>query len=621
MRCQPIPGKLDLVRKLGGLLFMLGFLSTPWLLYLGLKYRMIGLSELQRLVYENHKDDKQHAALDTYLRMLAYEAEVEAAMTQATGGGSPPGSTADIAALPVENKANAEKEAYLGISRALHDKDNLAGHNTSLKAGLHLFGLLIVSMLMVGIAASNTMSLMDFLKSEAITFGPYTYLFMAFAYTCSFAAQWMIFHKTVPAMMRALLSFSRGWFKSDMMDARVVTLVKNADNKYALTFESMQGAADNGADNAGPLPGDRSRAQRLVFFTFCTALMAMGWGVLVYNKISTGFSREDGLLGLSDQDANAWGWLFGVGAGVCAFLLWSSTLRRELKEEERRERKNELVEENRGTITNIMIAVTCYGLVGSVLSQTRGVFGTFGWDGGEENLLNPDAVGPGVMAAFLMFAALSYLGRHKFNVEAMANLCELARTTYEKVTSQPEKRQAEWEYYSHRYMLGGGLVASVMALGVASFFFEQLQKPLLDDGPNGHAIMTPLGLAALASVLLWFTFLMGERQRYKTYREADETEKSHALESTLFYKRGVHRNIRKKCEDRTGQQVFAALINALAFGAIGGSGMRYAGESLGSPEWMTSTLAFMAMAALAAQSFSAANYAMRLDDKKGSPNR
>lgn len=588
---------------------MVGLLSKPWLGYLSLKHQTVGLMELQRLVYKYHAHDKDNDPLWTYWLLLAYEGEVLEAVEKARNSSSPSpqsGDTNDETTKSGENSLcpdQAEKLAFLGISAALRKRDSGAIHNTPLKVGLHLFGLAFVSILMIGIAGSNTMSLMGYLDSVDVSFGAYTTLFTGFTYTCALWAQWMIYRKPVPKMMKALFSFSRGWFKSDYLDAREIELSTDDGRDYILKFKQEESSA---------LPGDQDRLRRLAFYTLCTAAVAFAWGVLVYSKISAGFSSEDGYLNQSESTANSWGLLFGVGSGVFAFMLWSTTLRSELKEEERRERARQSPEgKNRSTVGVLMILATLYGLIGSVLGQSKVVFSELGWDNGHDSPL--ETAHAGILAAFIVYIAVSYMGRLKFNMGAMDNLCSLASNTVSRCT--PEKVANEWNEYGSRYMVGGAIVTALLTLAITSTFYDQMQNPLA-GGTNGHRFVTPLGVAGIGALMLWSAFLVYDRRRHGVDK-ADEVEKQKVSKTALF----SQSDIRRSSELRSGQQMFAALVNALAFGAIGGSGIKFGAEEAGFNEHVVTALSWLAMLALASQSFSVVNYQMKVKSDRPSPGQ
>ncbi len=395
----------------------------PWVNYLDVKRRLCGLMPLQELVYQNYRyeysnDNKDSSNTEitvsgpqeksineltydpfyTYLLFLAYENEVtaqinavrrEALKKWSANENDGRGETA------TDFVQNEERKAFCKIRDVLYNpnaKNNLAHHNISLKMGLHVFGLLVVSVLMVGISGSNTANLLNFLDdNDIVEFGPYGNLSKAFFYTSSMWAQWMMYRKNVPRTIKGVCR-SNGSF--DYFETKNLAITEDPfspkddfDKNYVLRFKSSiidlgyneeykrdleagiekcegkkikivvrhkpdgnsddsprQSVSPNSSQttviseyeyNLNDLDFSRFRYFYLNTLTMLTCLLGFSFGMMVLDKQGKLLTDSDGFFDLDNGDALALAATFGIAAFLATVLLWTSGLRDQVKEEER----------------------------------------------------------------------------------------------------------------------------------------------------------------------------------------------------------------------------------------------------------------------------------------------
>ncbi|MFI4957336.1 MAG: hypothetical protein ACHQAX_09040 [Gammaproteobacteria bacterium] len=601
---------------------MVSLISTPWVWYLKVKHRLFGLMPLQGLVNKYHQDETNRDPLWTYWIFLTYEAEVTEAIQKAREG-------KDEAAADA-----AEKGAYLAISSALRDPNS--PHNVKWRVFLHLLGLVVLSFLMVGIAASNTMSLRGFLGANGVEFGVYTNIVTGFVYTASVWAQWMIYRIGVPKMLKNIGGL-------DFFETRQLEL--DSDNNYTLKHKQL--AKEINAVNkikASDLDGYWKRRLLSVFYASCTLACAFAWGVVVYSKLSVGLDASaEGYIGMSTALASDWGLLFGSVAGFAAAFLWLTALRAEMKADEKLARIKKIIDtlENRQSRTaeeeaelvnqrremenakkpsrpillQLLIATTLYALLASMLGQSAIVFDTMGWENANHNPLDPRH--PQGLAYYGIYLSAIFIGRMRFSINAMITFFENSKLTLEATTT--DKIGREFNEYRSNYVVGFSTIMAVVAFFAASLKVEELRKPLT-NGLNDHPMISPMGIMVLGAVFFWTMFLIAKRYKDGTPDEADHKEAVRET-NTAWFSSGAAKGSLKP----TVNGLLAAVTNGGAFGAIAGGGVQGTisdiGDATGSgdKDWVEPTgkvFASLAQPTSGLQSFTVAMAPVRLNKPK-----
>jgi hypothetical protein len=572
---------------------MVSAISTPWVWYLKLKHRLFGLMPLQALVNKYHgtEQERNNDPLWTYWLFLTYDGEVMEAI-QNVRERAVRNSANTLSDTEVEAAADkAEEEVYHAISASLrepsnpanHKPSNPANHNVKWKTSLHLLALGVISFLMLGISASNTIALFGYFGKNELSLGAYTTLAMASVFVFSLWAQWMIFRKNVSKMLKALLSWSNGG--SDFFETRELEF----DKDYKLNFKGKEDPEDP------ELKGYYKRRIMFVLIGLCTAACALAWASVVHSKLATGLSSDSGFLGLSEGFASELGWAFGVFAGFAAFFLWISGLRTDIKNDEKNAREEKYIEDLRSQIKNdknndnkdalnqelenrttafeaankkstpiglaLLLLLTAYSLTTTMLGQGAIVFETFG----EKNSNPLSASNQWRMIGYIAFVAAIVLGRANFTRKAMTKMYENGKLAIEEASL--DKVKTEVSEYQSNYIVGSALSLGLVGVLWTSLKNEAWRKPLVTDAINGHDILTPMGIAVLSAVFLWTSFLVAKRVSEGSPEVADKNEAVRERK-TLWFSYGAARG----SQTPSANAFFASFVNAFSYGAIGGGG-------------------------------------------------
>ncbi len=271
-----------------------------------------------------------------------------------------------------------------------------------------------------------------------------------------------------------------------------------------------------------------------------------------------------------------------------------------------------------------VVFIVGVGLISSIMAQTKNTFGLIdGWANDHSLLPNTGEYDPidttedfsaWIIVFFFLFVITAPGSRFIFSCFSLTNLFKLMSALKTEAMKEDVIKK-ELTTYKVNYAVGCTLMAGILAVFIASLIHEDLQKPLTNGQHgwmtgNDHGMITPTGLAILGAVVAWGLF--------KWFRPPIKP-----LDPLL--------NLKDSSDSRTGQQVFAAIVNALSFGAIGGGGMIFFFEDVlhipfwfdndhidapHAAEWIIKIGSFLAMVTLGLASLATSMQPVRLSEAK-----
>jgi hypothetical protein len=512
---------------------MFNAIGTFWFNFYLKKVRapFFGLTPLQQYIVDRNDKRQDENPLLTYFYFLTYEKEVM-----------------DRIQVQKDNNQDAD-EVYQEIKNALMGARQQGElENTTHKMLVHMLSLVFIVTLMISASAVSTGKLMG-LWGES--FGPYAYLMQGFFFATASFAQWMIYRKTVPEVLKKLLSGREGWH----FNKRLVLAITN-----------------NGLVNNGVTPDNYSKVG-LAFFMFCGALLSISLGMIVLDT-SAG-TVEEGNVFLSMTAINGiaqafggvsnLGWLLCIASIACNFALFVNGSMNYLfkRADAAAEAANNLNPEQTkswswtkvGAVAALvsLVVLNFFGLTTTVMSQAQSTLRVSTGDS-----VDPDSTLSLVFNPVFTFIA-GICGRGLFNICAMENLRVLLSEMW-------MYRAEMWEECKHdiRTNIGTyslGLICTV-AVGVV------FGLNTIDVFGNAGSIL-PVVATLGAAIGVFSLFKMGSN--YVNHQVTGICDHEPLLNQS-FERTGCETKqtftLMRDSERRSGKELFMILGNSVGAGAL-----------------------------------------------------
>ncbi|MFI4955860.1 MAG: hypothetical protein ACHQAX_01490 [Gammaproteobacteria bacterium] len=490
-------------------------------------------------VKEDKADNKDNPLL-TYFYFLTYEKEILDRKGEAEG------------------KAGYNKKLTYEASRTAVMEERTI-ENTTHKMLVHMLSLVFIVTLMISASAVSTGKLMGMWGES---FGPYAYLMQGFFFATAAAAQWMIYRKTVPKVLKKFLSDSEGWHFNKLR------ILKITDNR----LECKDGT-----------PLNYSRLG-LVFFMFCSALLAASLGMIV---LDTSFGTvEEGNVFLSMQAISAvastvffgvdnLGWLLCIASIACNFALFvNASIEFLFERANKKEALNEETAEKGWTWTKAgavaalvsLVVLNFFGLTATVMAQSQSTLNVAAGD----DAVSADSLFSKIfMPSFTFIAGIC--GRGLFNIDAMKNLRLLLSEMWTYRADIWNESKKDVKDHAGLYMLG--TACAVVVGGVFGLsFVGKTDSVALNVFTNSNSIL-PFVITLGAAIVTFSLFKMGCNYRESNKLPAEVGNNSISNQPLLQEQKSVKRTftLQSDSERRSGQELFAILGNSVSSGALAAS--------------------------------------------------
>ena len=497
-----------------------------------------GLTPLQQYIVDNYdsKKEKENPLL-IYFYFLTYEKEV----------------------LDRAYREEKNYDVYVEIKNALmgeHTEGRL--ENTKHKMIMHMLSLVFIVTLMISASAVSTGKIMELWGAS---FGPYAYMMQGFFFATAAIAQWMIYRKSVPEVLKKFLFGKDGWHFTKHRELKIV------DGELVDGYEG---------------PALNYNKPAFIFLTFCSALLAISLGMIVLDL--SGGTVDDGNVFLSMPTINGFaqlfggvsnfGWLLCIASIACNFALFMNASIKYLFDRAKKERdsQNQAVTEKwswtkLGAFAALagLVVVNYFGLTATVMTQAQSTLKILGGDNVADDGLFAKIFYP----AFTIVAGIC--GRGLFNIAAMDNLRILTTEIWQHRSDIAQEFKKDIKDNAWTYTLGTVCtLATGTVLGLS--FVGETNHAALNLFTNANTVL-PFAATLGASMLVFTLFKMGINYREHNKKQTNTNTHQNNNNNTMTNSSATQHTftLKRHSERRSAQELFSIVGNSVSAGALAAS--------------------------------------------------